>query len=805
MLAFPLGGVGAGSISLGGRGQLRDWEVFNRPDKGFAPPYAFASIRAGNVARVLEARYLPPYEGSSGLGSNNAPGLPRLARATFTFDFPFARIDFADPKISVKPSLEAFSPFFPLDAEDAGLPVLILRYRAKNPSATSTKVSIAYSLDNPVGLQAPRDKQDQRANEWREAAELRGIYFTNPGIEKTDIHAGSFALALVESGSVSHLTGWERRRWWDSPMLFWDDFTADGSLGPDPEKKNKVASLCLEQEIPPGGEKTFTFILAWHFPNRTPERCGWSAPKGHEKDVIGNHYCVRFPDAWTAAEYAAKNLERLEKQSRTFSAAVRESSLPAPVKDAALANLTTLCTTTCFRTADGEFHGFEGVDDKSGCCFGNCTHVWNYETSTPFLFPTLSRSLRKASFGYSMDDQGAMHFRQKLPDGYERSGFAAADGQMGQIMKTYLDWSLCGDTAWLREMWPKAKKAIEFAWVPGGWDADKDGVMEGVQHNTYDVEFYGPNPECGIYYLGALRAAEEMAKAVGDPAASTYRAIFDKGRSWIDANLFNGEFYIQKIRPVKRDQVAKVLLGPMGAEDTEHPEYQVGEGCLADQLIGQYLADICGLGPLVDPGHFRKATQAIYKNNYRRDLSEHANVQRTYALNDESALLVCDYKPGTRPHIPFPYFAEPWTGIEYLAAAQMIFAGMTREGIEIVESARRRYDGERRSPWDEAECGHHYARAMSAWSPLLALCGFRYFAPEKRVEIRTRSRAQVFRGFFSTGTAWGTFEKTAAGLTIKVEGGELRVASVWVEKQGRLEQAGPAEESLIHAGESLRV
>ena len=172
-----------------------------------------------------------------------------------------------------------------------------------------------------------------------------------------------------------------------------------------------------------------------------------------------------------------------------FTGALRETTLPAVVKEAAGANLSTLATTTCFRTADGEFHGFEGSDNQRGCCFGNCTHVWNYETSTPFLFPSFARSLRRSSFGYSMDDAGAIHFRQMLPDGKARSGFAAADGQMGQIMHAWLDWKISGDDELLRATWPRAKKALEFAWVPDGWDGNRDGVMEGVQHNTYDVEF----------------------------------------------------------------------------------------------------------------------------------------------------------------------------------------------------------------------------------------------------------------------------------------------------------------------------
>ena len=420
-------------------------------------------------------------------------------------------------------------------------------------------------------------------------------------------------------------------------------------------------------------------------------------------------------------------------------------------KDGASASLSTLVTPVCFRTADGEFHGFEGANDHAGCCHGSCAHVWNYETATAHIFPSFARSLRGSAFGYQLDNAGGIRFRERLPHHGDSFGWAAADGQMGQIMHAYLDWLLSGDTLWLREMWPRIKKAIEFAWVPGGWDAGKEGVLTGVQHNTYDVEFYGPNPQCGIFYLGALRAGEEMARAVGDAAsAAEYRAVFERGSKWIDANLFNGEFYIQKIRGVAKDKIAPNLLSDMGAANTETPEYQVGGGCLLDQLIGQYLAEVAGLGPLVSTANIRKTLESIWRYNYKRTLVGHDCVERTYVLNDEPALMVCDYGKAERPHVPFPYYAESWTGLEYLAAAHLLFAGMTREGFEAVRNVRARYDGERRNPWNEPECGHHYARAMSSWSTLLAASGFRYHGGEQSVAIRA---APGFRCFWSTATA----------------------------------------------------
>jgi hypothetical protein len=415
--------------------------------------------------------------------------------------------------------------------------------------------------------------------------------------------------------------------------------------------------------------------------------------------------------------------------------------------------------------------------------------VWNYETATAFLFPSFARSLRKAAFGYSMDEAGGMRFRQLLPDGYDRFGWAAADGQMGQILHAYLDWKLTGDDAWLHAMWPRLKKAIEFAWIPGGWDANRDGVMEGVQHNTYDVEFYGPNPLCGIYYLGALRASEEMARRMGDTnSAAEYHRLFTQGSRWIDANLFNGKYYVQQVRGYRNDQIAPHLRGEMGANETEHPEYQVGDGCLIDQLMGQYLADVAGLGELVSRKNMASTLRAIYHSNYKRTLLEHDNVERTFALNDEAAVVVCSYTEGKRPRIPFPYYAEVFTGLEHATAAMMMYAGMVEESTEYIANTRARYDGEKRNPWDEAECGHHYARAMASWSSVVALSGFEYAGAEEAIKAVPPLQHRSFRSFWASGTGWGEFSyapgTSGSRFALRVHLGTQRCRSITIQGLG---------------------
>jgi uncharacterized protein (DUF608 family) len=788
-IAMPLGGVAAGSISLGGRGQLRDWEIFNRPDKGNEPAYAFASVwaqaaSAKPVAMVAEARYLPPFEGQNGLGANNAPGLPRLRGGTFSASYPIARIDFTERRLPVKLSLEAFTPIIPLAEDDSGYPATVLRYIATNPGTVPVEVAVAFSIENPIG------RGDTRTNEPMTASGLKGLLMANSKLAEDDPLQGSFALATPFAGEVTMWRGWPRNRWWNSPMLFWDEFSAKGRMGTDPAKPGPVGVVCLRATVAPGATVELPFILSWRIPNRTPERCHWTAPKGAEKTLIGNWHCGKYSNAWNAASEFASRLPELERRTKAFVQAVAEATMPPELKDAASANLSTLATQTVFRTLDGEFHGFEGSNDKAGCCFGSCTHVWNYESTTAHVFPVLSRSMRRLAFTHTLDNNGGMRFRLMLPAGREQFGFAATDGQMGQIMKAYLDWKLRGDDAWLRAIWPQVKRALEFSWIAGGWDADRDGVTEGVQHNTYDVEFYGPNPQCGIYYLGALRASAEMAQAMGDASfARTCSDLLARGAAWTDANLFNGEYYIQKIRGVDRSSVAPGLMSAMGSDDTRNPEYQMGEGCLVDQLIGQYQADVCGLGDLLDKARIRKSLESIYRYNFRRDLSAHENVQRTFAVSDESGLLVCDYGKKPRPSIPFPYYAEVWTGFEYSVAAQMIWAGMVDQGVEIIRSARLRHDGEKRNPFDEPECGHHYARAMSAWSPMLAWNGFDYSAPKRLLKIHPKRLPRIgpFKGFWSTGTGWGDFVWTRNSL-------ELRVI------EGRL-----AVDQLVHGGETVNL
>ncbi|HSW00276.1 MAG TPA: GH116 family glycosyl-hydrolase [Sedimentisphaerales bacterium] len=794
-IAMPLGGIGTGTVSLGGRGDLRDWEIMNRPAKGFVPtrgsfsPFfaVFVKDAKGRTqTRALEGPIdLSDYEASHGSTAINH-GLPRFRQCTFAAAYPLGQVMLSDREMLVDVTLQAFNPLVPADPDASGIPVAILRYALRNKTNQPLQVSVCGVMPNFVGMDGSGQTKDWKGdlvavggkanrNGYREGKSVRGIFMDSEGVAERAEQWGTMALSTPTRGEITHRISWIPGGWGSSGLDFWDDFSADGKLDPrEPAKEDTpMASLAVSVELPPKQAVPVVFLLTWHFPNRMT----WTR-KGNDEDRIGNYYTTQYKDAWEVAEKAAPQVGVLEDRTLRFVRAFCESGLPEVVKEAALFNLSTLRSQTCFRTEDGRFYGFEGSSNRGGCCHGSCTHVWNYEHATAMLFGSLAMSMREVEFAQATNDEGMMSFRVNLPLSRAKEyGKAAADGQMGCIMKMYRDWQLSGDDAMLKALWPHVKKAFEFCWIPGGWDADTDGVMEGCQHNTMDVEYYGPNPQMGIWYLGALRAAEEMARHVGDAQfAATCRDLFERGSKWTDANLFNGRYYEHKIQPPSDEsQIAASLLVGMGAKNPTQPDYQLGAGCLVDQLVGQYTAHVCGLGYLVDRDHVRTTLGSIMKYNYRENLYDHFNCMRSFALGGESALLMAAY-PKERPNNPFPYFTEVMTGFEYTAAVGMLYEGQTKEGLKCIENIRNRYDGRKRSPFNEAECGHHYARAMASWAAVLALTGFRYSGVDKSMSLSPNDGMH----FWSNGYAWGTCVIKRSGrrmdVTLSVLQGDLTLA-----------------------------
>ncbi|WP_240625895.1 GH116 family glycosyl-hydrolase [Spirosoma pollinicola] len=765
-IALPLGGIGTGTVSLGGRGQLQDWEIMNRPAKGYS------TVLTGNTApffaiNVLEVKktkaLLGPLEAHEYQHMEGRPvdhhGLPRFANATFETAYPFGQVSLSDATMPVSVRIKGFNPLIPADAESSGLPIAALTYEVTNTSNKPLTISVCGSMHNFIGRDGSKNNKSwkgelepqgakQNRNQFRQENGLSGIYMYSDGVNKADPAWGTVALITAEPQGVSYRTSSVTNAWENALLDFWDDFSDDGQLTEKAQSADEdpMASLSVQKIIEPNQTQAFTFFLTWHFPNRF----AWS------NERVGNYYTTQYTDAWAVAVKTVPQLPKLEQKTLQFVNAIMQSSYPAEVKEAALFNTSTLRSQTVFRTDDGRLFGWEGVMDDVGSCQGSCTHVWNYEQATPFLFGKLAKTMRDVEFNYAMDTTGLMSFRVGLPlkKGFG-GGVAAADGQMGTIMKFYRDWQLSGDTDFLRKNWLHVKQALAFAWIPGGWDADRDGVMEGAQHNTMDVEYFGPNPQMQLWYLGALKAASAMATAMNDRSfAQTCDQVFQKGSAWTDANLFNGEYYEQQVISPAGHLIAKGTFSGFNKVEQNDPAYQLAKGCLVDQLVGQFMAHVCGLGYLVNPQHVKTTLQSILKYNYRASMADHFNNMRSYALGDEASLLMASWPKG-RPKVPFPYFSEVMTGFEYTAAIGMLYENQTEPGLLCIRNIRNRFDGSKRNPFDEAECGHHYARAMVSWATTLALSGFQYSGVTQTMQFNN----QEGTFFWSNGYAWGTCTK----------------------------------------------
>jgi len=787
-LALPIGGIGTGTISLMGNGALRHWEIINRPAKGFhgtpsgnrAPFFAVYMHPEGKepVSRALMGplEYFE-YESSDGTGADNH-GLPRFRNARFDAAYPFGQVYLSDTDVPVDVKLQAFNPFIPGDADASGIPIVILRYVLTNKTNSKVRVSVCGSFENFIGADGSNFEMSWKnqkipsgakanRNKFRQEEKFSGLYLYSEGVDKDAEQYGTMALAALAGPDISYRTSLERGGWGNDLLDFWDDFSADGRLTEKPFTGGDTprASLASAIELEGKETKAVTFFISWHFPNRF----AWAPVR------VGNYYTAKYTDAWDVLNKALPQLAVLEQKSIEFVNAFVSSDYPDAVKEAALFNLSTLRTQTCFRTEDGFFYGWEGCNDNSGCCMGSCTHVWNYEQAVAFLFGDLAKLMREIEFGHAVSKNGLMSFRVNLPlKNAQYSGVAAADGQLGTIMKMYRDWQLSGDDEQLKRLWPYIKKAAAFCWIEGGWDGNIDGVMEGCQHNTMDVEYYGPNPQMQFWYLGALRAAEEMARYLGDnDFAENCSILFANSSKWTDENLFNGEYYEHIVMPPDDPAaIAPGLSAGMGASDYTDPDYQLARGCLVDQLTGQYMAHICGLGYLGKPQNIKKTLKGILKYNSINSVHNHFNNMRSYVLGNESALLMAAY-PFERPKNPFPYFNEVMTGFEYTAAIGMLYEGLIEDGLNCIQNIRSRYDGRKRSPFDEAECGHHYARAMASWASVLALSGFQYSAPAQSLYFNPVEGEY----FWSNGYAHGTIvlkkQEKVYQVNLKVLAGKI--------------------------------
>ncbi|MBN2853311.1 MAG: hypothetical protein JXQ23_11310 [Clostridia bacterium] len=762
--SFLIGGIGSGNFSIGSRGQLKSFEMFNKPGINNYLPFTFACIKIKEknkpaVLKVLEAKFNQPYEGSHGLDGNNAfmaAGLPRLEKSKIYGKAAICHVDFYDKRLPVKISMKAYSPFIPLDEDNSGLPLGHIEYTIENLSDKEIDVSIAFSMSNATGSGLDNDewkemaKDMKKKNTFVDMGVLKGIHYESIGLESNQINSGDMALLTFDE-NVSYKEQWLNQGYYDGLNEFWKDFKENDKLNPHPEyidgldkpqSTPATASICVNKIIKAKSKQNYNFLLSWYFPNRYNS---WDYQKvnfrhGEDGSMTRNYYATKFKSAIDVSDYYTKNRKHFFKTTEQFEKALYKTTIPKQFLDSVAYNMSIIRSTTCFRIEDGTLLAYEGCCNTFGCCFGSCTHVWNYTQTLAFLFPKLERTMRRVEFLVETDEKGSMAFRSVQKFKLKRWEYhPAVDGQMGTIVRLYRDIMLSGDLELLNQVWDKVKLSLSFAL--DYWDSDHDYVLDSQQHNTYDIEFYGPNSLANSIFFAAVKASIKLAKIMKDEEhIKKYTEIYEKGSKKIDELLFNGEYYQQNL-----DDINKI-------------RHQYGTGCISDQLLGQTLAHVANLGYLFDKENTKKAVYSIYKYNLIKDLTNHENTNRTYGVNDEGGLVVCSWPKGNKPALEFPYSSEVWPSLEYHVATHLIYEGFVNEASEIIKITRERQNGKNRNPWNEVECGFFYARSLASFGLLIACSGYQYDMINNKIGFNPKVNEDKFKCFFICEKGWGIYD-----------------------------------------------
>ena len=799
-ISFPLGGIGSGSIGLTGNGELSDWEIFNRPNKNSKNGYSHFAIKATcgdkKIVKVLQGDTNGNLIGEHcasksfygygfGPGGDTLAGFPHFKNVIFEGDFPLATLSFSDDDFPANVRLTAFNPLIPHDEYNSSLAAAFFEWEIENTHSETVDFALACTLRNPANPSINNEVSDNGKH---------GIFLKHA--TKVDTEVGYTDLCVLCDGDdVDVQEYWYRGSWNDGCTTYWRNLS---DLDRMPKRRYENVgnadhgTVVSYVKLSSGEKKKLRFIISWNVP--IYENYWNESRKKEGGNTWRNYYATQFKDSFATAKYALDNFSSLYERTVAFSNAIKSSTLPEAVKDAISANLSVIKTPTALRLEDGSFWGWEGSFELGGSCMGTCQHVWNYAYVMPYLFPRLERSIRENTFKYALMDSGETGFRIDLPPRREmNTPRACVDGQMGEVIKCYREWKFSGDNDWLKNNSESIFKMLEYAWSdenPDRWDADCDGVLEGRQHHTLDMELFGPSSWLEGFYLLALDCGAKMARELGQiERAEKYERLYENGKAWMNENLFNGRYFFQKV-----DLSDKAVLDGFGATDgywndeAKEIKYQVAEGCIIDQMLADWHAVLIGSDGVFDKDKKKTALESLYRYSYKDSMRNVANMWRNFAINDEKGVVICSYPDGVKlPAIPIPYCDETMTGFEYSLAGLMIAEGYVSEGESIVKAIRDRYDGEKRNPWNEIECGSNYARSMASFALMPIYSGFTFDMTNKQIGFTPVGGKGKY--LFSVAESYGTVELSEEGVRLTMLGDPLTLDSISVPNAEKMTNA----------------
>jgi uncharacterized protein (DUF608 family) len=726
-IGMPVGGICCGHVYLGGDGRLWHWDIFNQGIRtGYRGPH-YAEPMAMDTGIDLGFTIRTRSGGKDMVRLLDKTGFPNIR---FRGAYPIGFVEYGDDGFPLEVSLEAFSPFSPLEVDDSSLPLTVMRYTVRNVSKNKVEVALAGQMTNPVLQHSGNDNEGKYVNTLRRRQGATCIHYTvektapgDDGEERADM--GDMTLAILDHGAaVFAVAG-----------LSEDSEEGLFAAGPETARSSSdirpIGAVGKSLSLAPGEETTVSFAVAWRFANHP-------APVGK-----GHYYAERFDSSLAAVDYLTKRYDNFYTRTRSWHDTWYDSTLPHWLLDRTFVNTSTLATSTCMRLEGGRFYAWEGV----GCCAGTCSHVWHYAQSVGRIFPELERITREGvDYGLSYQPDGSIWYRADIDQPEARH--EAIDGQCGTILRVYREHTMSPNDAFLRRIWPRVKGSIQYLIKQ---DGDGSGVLEGKQMNTLDAAWYGPISWLSSLYIGALRAGSAMAREMGDEAFATKcDTLAKRGGKWVSENLFDGEYFYQK-------------------RDPAHPEaFGSGIGCHIDQVFGQGWAHQLGLERVLPKDKTQSALKALWRYNFTPDVGpyrEEYQTGRWYAMPGEAGLIMCTFPKGgereargDKPTHGFAgYFNECMNGFEYQAAGHMIAEGLVQQGLAVTRAVHDRYHPSRRNPYNEIECGDHYARSMASHGVFVSVCGFEHHGPKGHIGFSPRLTPEDFRSGFIAAEGWGTF------------------------------------------------
>ena len=789
---ISMGGIGAGSIEMRKDGQFYNWSIFNNYPLGTGPQFKLQTLpykNSENSYLFFLVRY--QVEGDSPklklLQLNNSiqegameglvyyyPWMKGVDKITYNACFPFVNMVFSDKEMPFTISLEAFSPFIPHDVKNSSLPGVFFNFKINSLTEKKVDVMLLGTLRNLVSY----DKIE-KAFESELISKSNYKFFIHK-TTNTDTQSptfGEMGLGAVGGDDISYYLGWEHKHPYYEKLLVSkkleniddthnrniksEEGKIIGRLVGEDNDQRCFSSIAVSKELKSHSEFSTIFFFNWYFPNaygavnvsdkktvndrlHSPYTINLKPTK-----IIGHYYQNYFEKVYGVADYFVNQAAQLSQQTHQFTDDFYSSDLPSFVLNQVNSQLNTLVSSSVL-THNGSFAIREGLTPELSWGPNATLDVSLYGSPMLIsLFPTLQQAMMKAHARLQTKDGEVNHGLGYDLD-YNQNGtwgvYDRIDLVPNYIQMVLRDYFWTNDKEYLKEMWPGIKRGIEYVIAKKDLNGDQMPDMNGIMCSYDNFPMYGLSSYIQSQWITALKMASLAASDMKDTkSAEKYQKLAQKGTLLMEEKLWNGSYY----------DLSNDYTGSKGIDN----------GCLTDQLIGQWVADCSGLGVILNPERVKKALKTILNKSFI----------------DQSFLRNCtwpqypDLYPIHTSNLWVDQANTAWSGVELAFASLLIYQGLVDEGLGVIKAVDDRYR-EAGLYFDHQEFGGHYYRPLSAWAILNSMLGFSI--NRGVLNFDPKLKEEQFSLFFTTPSATAIFSKTSKDMNITVRTGELNFSGI---------------------------